>query len=68
MANSSRSVNADPAYNELDLNPLDSINESIKEKLNDLVKNNHLSLKFSNVLKVNEKIAQLGNFRLMAIG
>ena len=66
MANSSRSVNADPAYNELDLNPLDSINESIKEKLNDLVKNNHLSLKFSNVLKVNEKIAQLGNFRLMA--
>jgi len=59
-------INSDPAYIELQYNPLTETIKTIDTIIYNLWNNGHISKKFKNLLKINIKSTKLGSFRLLA--
>ena len=59
-------LNTDPAYRELDYDPLTNTINLINNTLYDLFNNGHISLKMKNILFIKQFNTKLGSIRLMA--
>ena len=59
-------LNTDPAYRELDQDPLANTVNLINNTLNDLFNNGHISSKMKNILSIKQFNTKLGSIRLMA--